>query len=234
MQKKPVYFDFVNVSDKEVFTIEWIKKWERNLRNAYEDILNIIREKMALESPIQFFLNFSLLEEAVIDAIIGMRKITNSDNNSVENPNSFKIVAYLTYWWLRHKPVSTHFPKDYRLENVKIRKNENMSNEQIEEECRKLSWQLKHINEYVAAQFALTSIFDFNREICGDHEYQNFQLHDDNRFVFDSFSDMCDAMFDKFIYYLSYRAIAPKVIEHILEAYTIHPIWGLTGQHWNT
>ena len=41
-------------------------------------------------------MNFSLLEETVVDAVIGMRKIVNSDNNFVEEPNAFKIAAYLT------------------------------------------------------------------------------------------------------------------------------------------
>ena len=37
----------------------------------------------------------------------------------------------------------------------------------------------------------------------------------------------------KLTYYFAYRALAPKMIEHILEAYTFHPAWGLTGPHWS-
>lgn len=234
MQKNPVYFDFVDVADEKVFTKQRMREWEKNLRNAYSDVLDEMQEKMSKESPIQFFMNFSLLEETVVDAVIGMRKIVNSDNNSVEEPNAFKIVAYLTYWFLRHKPISTHFPEDFRLEFVKIRNIPNISEEDMRKEYRRFAWQLKHINEYVAAQFALTYIFDFSKEICRMRDFKRIQKVDDNKLVFEGFDDMKNKMFDKFIYYLSYRAIAPKVIEHILEAYTFHPAWGLTGAHWNT
>lgn len=234
MQKRPVYFDFVNVADDKVFTLQQMKEWELRLRDAYVDVLEEIQEKMDKDSPIQFFLNFSLLEETVVDAVIGMRKITSSENNAVEEPNSFKIVAYITYWWIRHKPVSTHFPADYRLEYVKVKKEKDDTEELIQEKSKRLAWQLKHINEYVAAQFSLTYIFDFSKEICGMRQYKRIQRIDQNQSSFDDFDDMRYEMFDKFIYYLSYRAIAPKVIEHILEAYTLHPAWGLTGPHWNT
>lgn len=234
MQKSPVYFDFVDVADEKVFTKQRMREWEKNLRDAYSDVLDEMQSKMSKESPIQFFMNFSLLEETVVDAVIGMRKIVNSDNNFVEEPNAFKIVAYLTYWFLRHKPISTHFPEDFRLEDVKIQNTQNFSDGDMQEECRRFAWQLKHINEYVAAQFALTYIFDFDREICKMHDYKRIQRTDEKKIIFDDFDDMKIKMFDKFIYYLSYRAIAPKVIEHILEAYTFHPAWGLTGAHWNT
>lgn len=234
MQKNPVYFDFVDVADEKVFTKQRMREWEKNLRDAYVDVLEAMQAKISKESPIQFFINISLLEETVVDAVIGMRKIVNSDNNFVEEPNAFKIVAYLTYWWLRHKPISTHFPEDFRLEYVKISDAQGVSDEVVQGECRRLAWQLKHINEYVAAQFALTYIFDFDREICRACDYKRIQKADGNKVVFEDFDDMRDKMFDKFIYYLSYRAITPKVIEHMLEAYTFHPAWGLTGSHWNT
>ena len=220
MQKNPVYFGFVDVADEKVFTRQRMREWEINLRDAYVDVLDEMQAKMSKESPIQFFMNFSLLEETVVDA--------------VEEPNAFKIAAYLTYWFLRHKPISTHFPEDFRLEFVKTQNIQNISEEDMKEECRRFAWQLKHINEYVAAQFALTYIFDFNKEVCKMGDYKKIQKVDDNKLVFDDFEDMKNKMFDKFIYYLSYRAIAPKVIEHILEAYTFHPAWGLTGSHWNT
>lgn len=99
MQKNPVYFGFVDVADEKVFTKQRMREWEMNLRNAYADVLDEMQAKMSKESPIQFFMNFSLLEETVVDVVIGMRKIVNSDNNSVEEPNAFKIAAYLTYWF---------------------------------------------------------------------------------------------------------------------------------------
>ena len=234
MQKSPVYFDFVDVADEKVFTKQRMREWEIDLRNAYSDVLEEMQAKMNKESPIQFFMNFSLLEETVVDATIGMKKIVSSDNNSVEEPNAFKIAAYLTYWFLRHKPVSTHFPEDFRLEYVKIRDIQGVTAENMEKARQRFAWQLKHINEYVAAQFSLTYLFDFNKEICRIGDYKRIQKMDGSKLIFDDFDDMKSQMFDKFIYYLSYRAIAPKVIEHILEAYTFHPAWGLTGAHWNT
>lgn len=140
MQKNPVYFDFVEVADEKVFTEQRMREWERKLRDAYSDIFNEMMSKMSKESPIQFFMNFSLLEESVVDAVIGMRKIVNSDNNSVEEPNAFKIAAYLTYWFLRHKPISTHFPENFRLEFVKIQNAQNSSEEDIEADRRRFAW----------------------------------------------------------------------------------------------
>ena len=52
-------------------------------------------------------------------------------------------------------------------------------------------------------------------------------------FSFTDFEEMRETILKKLTYYFSYRAITPKVIEHILEAYTFHPAWGLTGAHWN-
>lgn len=234
MEKKPVYFDFVNVADENVFTESKMRGWERQLRDAYVDVLEVIRDKMDKQVPVQFFLNFSLLEESVIDAVIGMKKITNSENNAVESPNSFKVAAYLTYWWLRHKPVSTHFPGNYRIEYVKVKNAGKLGEEEAYDENMKLSWQLKHINEYVAAQFALTYIFDFEKEVCGNKAYKRIKKEEGENITFSGFEEMQAEMFDKFVYYISYRAIAPKMIEHLLEAYTVHPAWGLTGPHWNT
>lgn len=36
----------------------------------------------------------------------------------------------------------------------------------MREECRRFAWQLKHINEYVAAQYALTYIFDLIKKFA--------------------------------------------------------------------
>lgn len=225
MQYGSVFFDFIDVADEKVFTKDLMKRWAHYLLDAYKDVFSEMTSMIDNSSGIQFFINPSLLIETVVDAVIGMKKIVDSKNNSVEKPNAFKIAAYLTYWFLRHKPVSIHLKGIECMENVKIKD---------EQKHDIFVWQLKHINEYVAAQFALTYIFDFTREICKARNYKRIQKEDDNKLTFRDFEDMKNTVFDKFIYYLSYRAIAPKVIEHILEAYTFHPAWGLTGEHWST
>lgn len=53
-------------------------------------------------------------------------------------------------------------------------------------------------------------------------------------FGFDDFNQQRQIMLQKMMYYFVYRAIAPKVIEHMLEGYAFHPAWCLTGAHWNT
>lgn len=62
--------------------------------------------------------------------------------------------------------LSTHFPEDFRLEFVKTQNIQNISEEDMREECRRFAWQLKHINEYVAAQYALTYIFDLIKKFA--------------------------------------------------------------------
>lgn len=232
MQKKSVFFGYVDVLDNKIFTQKKANKWKRYLQESYKDIYYQFENEIDNDFPVQFFLNYSLLEEVVADAIIGLRKVAYSPNNSVEEPNSFKVAAYLTYWWLRHKPVSTHFPEGYRLENVDLKNNTDLSEEELNERQKIMAWRLKHINECVAVNFALTFIFDFDSVVCSNKEFKKIKKHDGENLAFESFNEMQKVMIDKFLYYLSYRAIAPKVIEHLLEAFTIHPIWKLTGNHW--
>lgn len=186
------------------------------------------------DSPICFNLSISLLDEVLFDAIIGMRKIVDSSNNCVESPNSFKIAAYLSYWWLRHKPVYLHYPIGFRLEDAKIVRDEKVSDEEYDKKCNDFSWQLKHINELVAVQMVSTFIFDFEHTLCDKAVCAMIKHKEKDKFCFTDFEEMRNDILKKLTYYFSYRAIAPKMIEHILEGYTFHPAWGLTGKHWNT
>lgn len=228
-----IYYDYLNIYDDKVFTYERANGWKKHIVNCYEDVYRGLRAKIDPVSAIHFNLSASLLDEVIVDAIIGMRKITESDNNSVSDPNPFKIAAYLSYWWLRHKPVSLYYSKECRLENVQILTDSSMTSEKEKEQKRQeLCWQLKHINELVAVQMVSTYIFDFENVVC-DGTVCNM-LKDNNyaQFAFEGFEDMREVFLKKLTYYFSYRAIAPKIIEHMLEAYTFHPAWGLTGAHW--
>lgn len=234
MQKQPVYYDDLNVVDDEFFTLSRILDWKRDLLESYKAVLVELETKIDNDFPLDFFINHSLLDEVVVDAVIGLKKVSCVSNNSIEEPNEFKIVAYLTYWWLRHKPVSTHFPKGYRLENVILKDEEKMTDEEKVKARDKTTWQLKHINEFIAVEYATTSIFNFDRRVYSEKMFQKIKKANDGKMIFESIDDVKSQMLDKFLYHLSYRAIAPKVIEHILEAYTIPPAWELTGAHWKT
>lgn len=233
MSDRFIEYGYIDIYDDKVFTKKRVLNWENYLLNCYEDIYDVLKEKIDYESPIQFNISISLLKEVVVDAVIGMKKIVDSKNNLVENPNSFKIAAYLAYWWLRHKPVSLHYPPNYKLSNVKLYLQSEDNEEQKETARQKLIWQLKHINELVAVQIVSAYIFDFDKEVCNNKICKYVKKKEGANFHFDSFDDMKCAMIEKLTYYFSYRAITPKMIEHFLEAYTFHPAWGLTGAHWS-
>jgi hypothetical protein len=227
---KHVYFSFVDVIDNDdgVFTESLVWQWHDHLLASFKEVFNIMKAKIDSISPISFFLNRALVEEVIADAIIGMKKVVDSGSHDVESPNAFKIASYLAYWWLRHKPVSIYYPADYDLEDVQIVDNgyENSADEQ-----KKTVWKLKHINELVAVQIVVTYLFRFDKVLCGKKECNKVKKADEN-FCFSDFEEMKSEILQKLTYYFAYRAIAPKIIEHILEGYTFHPAWGLTGKLW--
>ena len=104
--------------------------------------------------------------------------------------------------------------------------------------AKALSWQLRHINEVIAVSIATTFIFDFQKQVCTGKDCARIRKHDvdcegNSLFGFSDFEQQRKIMIQKLTYYFAYRALAPKVIEHILEGYAFHPAWGLTGAHWN-
>jgi hypothetical protein len=225
-----VFYSFVDVIDDDdgVFTKSKAYEWKLHLLDSYEEVFKIMKAKIDSSFPISFFFSRALAEEVIIDAIIGMKKIVNSRSNDIESPNAFKIAAYLAYWWLRHKPVSVHYPSGYDLENLQIIDN---GYEDPKDEQRKILWQLNHINELVAVQIVVSYIFRFDKVLCGKKECNKIKKSDEN-FCFSNFDEMKSEILRKLTYYFSYRAIAPKIIEHILEGYTFHPAWGLSGNLW--
>lgn len=172
-----------------------------------------------------------MINEVVGDAVIGMSKIIDKTPHPVEHPNAFKISAYLGYWFLRHKPISVLYPNEVDLNRIQVAQG-------VKTDAKYLSWQLKHINESVAANIVTTFIFNFDQELCTSKcctKIKKMNICDGKpAFFFDDFNHQRKIMIQKLTYYFTYRAIAPKVIEHILEGYAFHPAWHLTGPHWNT
>ncbi len=228
-----ITYGYVDVLDDKVFTLSRANEWNDYIVDNYKLVFDRLKEIIDGTVPIKFSLNKLLLKETIVDAIIGMRKIVDSKNNSIEDPNSFKVASYLAYWWLRHKPIAIYYSEDIRADKVKAVRVGDESDEEYEQRCKRLYWQLNHINELVAVQFVINYIFDLDKELCGHKECTRIAKKDD-KFSFVSFDDMKDVVLDKLLYYFSYRALAPKMIEHILEGYTLHPAWGYTGSHWDT
>jgi hypothetical protein len=227
---KHVFYSLVDVVDDDdgVFTASKVWQWNEHLLASYEEVFKCMKARIDSSSSISFFLDRALVEEAVADAIIGMKKVVDSRSHTIESPNAFKIASYLAYWWLRHKPVSIHYPVTCELDDVRIIDNgyKNPADEQ-----KKTVWRLKHINELVAVQIVVSYIFRFDKVLCGEKECKKVKKTDEN-FCFSDFDEMKSEILQKLTYYFAYRAIAPKIIEHILEGYTLHPAWGLTGKLW--
>lgn len=222
---------YVDLFQDKFFTTKRLSEWKIFIAQCCEDVCEGLISKIAPENNISYFLSESLLDETIGDAVIGMSKIIDKTPHPVEEPNAFKIAAYLGYWFLRHKPISVLYPKNVDLNNIQIASNCN-ANPQY------LSWQLKHINETIAVNIVTSFIFDFDKEICSARQCNRIKKHDScdglPNFGFEDFDKQRKIMLQKITYYFTYRAIAPKVIEHILEGYAFHPAWSLTGPHWNT
>lgn len=221
----------VDIVDDSVFTRERLDGWYNHLAKSYETIYRGLTEKIDYSSPVMLSSNRALMVEVIVDAAIGMRKVTTSKNNNIENPNAFKEAAYLSYWWLRHKPASFYYDKNYDINEIDIVEQAGWDDAKREEARKRLVWNLKHINELVAVQIASSYIFDFSKPICAKNECKNVRKRSYN-FTYGNFDDMRNDAIDTLIYYFSYRALAPKMIEQLLEAYAFHPAWDLTGDLW--
>ncbi len=97
MNEEFVYYDYLNIYDDKVFTEKRVNGWKMHILECYADIFEGLKSKLDYDSPVCFNLSLSLLDEVIVDAIIGMRKIVHSENNSVDDPNTFKIAAYIAY-----------------------------------------------------------------------------------------------------------------------------------------
>ena len=223
MSTPNVFYGAVEVYDDKIFTRERSHEWQQYIVAAYKSIYERMQNTIDPSCMISFYVDKALLEESITDAIIGMRKIIDSHNNSVEDPNSFKIAAYLSYWWLRHKPICVHYPIGFDARNTQVIRHPQETDDEYETRRQKTIWQLKHMNELVAVQMVMHYIFDVNTLVCKKSDCKRIIKQNKGNFCFDSFEAMYKELLGKLTYYFAYRAIAPKVIEHMLEAYTFHP-----------
>lgn len=223
--------DCVNVTNDDFFTKQRLSDWGIHIAKCCLNICETLINKVEPSYHVQYFVSEALINEVVCDAVIGMGKIIDKTPHPVEHPNAFKIAAYLGYWFLRHKPTSILYPQGVDLNQIKTAAD-------VSTDVNYLIWQLKHINESVAVNIVTTYIFDFDNELCDKTICKKIKSQNtcDGKpaFAFDDFNQQRKIMLQKLTYYFTYRAIAPKVIEHMLEGYAFHPAWNLTGPHWDT
>lgn len=223
--------DYITITNADFFTEERLSSWRVFIAKCCWNICEEMMKKIDPMDGISYFVSKSLVNEVVGDAVIGMAKIIDKTPHPVERPNAFKIAAYLSYWFLRHKPISILYPPETDLDIIHVA-------DGCLTDSKYLSWQLKHINEMVAVNMATTFIFNFENELCDKKQCDKIKANDIidgmSTFCFEDFNQQRRVMLQKLTYYFTYRAIAPKVIEHVLEGYAFHPAWGLTGSHWKT
>lgn len=229
MDNKSVTVKDLTVLEGSFFTEERFRQWYNMLLNFAAETINVLCDEIGNIEGISFEINQILLKEVVYDAMIGLKTIVASKNNTIEAPNPFKVAAYLGYWFLRHKPIIFRATDSIDLENI-------VFPPEIDEDRRKhIISDIKHLNEVAVTHFLLRYIFKTeckNKPVCGKLCF--LKVKNTANFYFDSFEDMFKTIYDKLKYHLTYRAISPKTIEHFLEAYTLHPYLPYTCDLWNT
>ena len=216
------------VLDNDFFNQELFAKWYNELYLCTKKVLGQFKKELGNIEGFGYQINPIILREVVYDAIIGLKKIVLSENNEVVRPNPFKISAHLGYWFIRHKPIMfCQWDDDYKLENTRFK-------DKIEDDQElKLTtiWEVKHINEVVAATFMIRYIFATDKKVvCSNTNLK--KLKNTGNFYFEDFNELGNAVIDKLKYHITYRCITPEILEHFLEGYTLHPIWDLTAKLW--
>ena len=224
---RSVFVSELEVLDEAVFTQERFSKWYNILVDFAVESIDTLREEIGNIDGITYEINTVLLHEVVFDAIVGLKTIVTSENNEVEAPNPFKIAAYLGYWFLRHKPIIFRAEQNFDVEEL-------FEDGGYDENKRKeIIMDIKHLNEVAVARFLISYIFKVDASpVCKKNQFK--KIKSSGCMFFDNFEDMLDTVFEKLKYFLTYREISPKTIEHFLEAYSLHPYLPYRCDLWNT
>lgn len=218
----------LRVLDEGFFNKQRFIEWHNMLLDFAGESIKILQEQIGNIEGVSYNINPVLLREVVYDAMIGLKTIVASENNTVESPNPFKIAAYLGYWFLRHKPILFIVANNTDVDSLTFESDESGA-------LRKdIIIDMKHINELTVAHFVLRYIFEIENDnpICGQRCLR--KVKKTGTFCFDDFDEMLNAIYEKLKYHLTYRAVSPKTLEHFLEAYTLHPYLPYTSDLWNT
>lgn len=210
----PSFISKISVSDEE-FSAKEIENWEWRLLNTYRGILSEILDNKDPSSAIAFAINPSLLDDSIINAVIELKKITNSAGVKCE-PNPIRIVAHIMYWFLRLKPIQIFCAPDTWIEDAVVKDSSNYNKEDLEKANQDLVWRIKHINEYVALTFAFSNIFDYEKIALAEEDFKSFIGSQNRRSPFGSINETLDSIVNKLLYIVSYKSITPETLEYFL------------------
>ncbi len=227
MSSECVFSESLSVLDNDFFTQKRFKEWYNMLLMFAGEAINSLRDKTGNIDGVLYEINSVLMNEVVYDAMVGLKTIVASENNTVEAPNPFKIASHLGYWFLRHKPIIFRAANNLDVDSIIFPTNVD------ENERKDIIVDIKHINEVAVSIFLLRYIFKIDdAPVCNKKRFK--KVKETGCFYFSSFPDMFYTIYEKLKYHLTYRDISPKTIEHFLEAYTMHPYLPYTCDLWNT
>ncbi len=148
--------------------------------------------------------NEMLIHEVVINAMIDILRI--ADFHPVQNPTRYKYAAYVSYWWLRMKPLYplVHTEKDAGLT--------------AEETIKTVPYTIMtSVNEIF--------VTDFIRATVGRQKEYKPCIH------YKKITDNVNDFLGSFIYFLQYRDFTAKQLELVLKAVNICPIAHILDIH---
>jgi hypothetical protein len=143
----------------------------------------------------------NLLDQVIVDTIEDLKRLV--DFHPTRNPNTIKEVAYITFWWLKRKPL---FIVD-DISKLKINS--------------AVKAKLNFINELFLIPYIEQRIFDFTKDIiCKNRKIKEFEAQ-------------WEQAREYIRYFLQYRADSAKSIEAFIVTSTLHPIRALTDKFWH-
>lgn len=195
---------------------EWLKKdanLEKRYRKTYEFIYtsahsyaikmsNFAKEKIGSNIEIKIEFSEILLKQSLIDAYDDLLRLKNY--HPTEEPNPIKEMAYIVYWFLRHKPI--------RLVSEEI-----VNNNKLSDIART---RFLFINEEFCVKLLINSAFEGSKKqsLCEKmFTFGSSQINYYKHFL---------------LYYLIYRMDSPKSLEAMMLGCTIHPVWEVNPIIW--